>query len=898
MSKYNFFNIKKDISNFISDNDNFDKCFIVRNIFSRFAIYVVAPTDFTAFESTIEEKFIEWIDAIQEISKEDKFIYNDLERTSDPINNSSKVFFSERHVENTNWFIKEQYKLDTPVTSFYSFKGGVGRTTAAVLTALLLAREGKKVLLIDFDVEAPGLASIFANEEDNTENLLGVKGFIDFWIDYEANERKLGKISIDDYYFVKNEQILVGNNGGELVIVPAIATNTENAASYISKLSKANIKYGFGQEYIPDIFLKTLEKKINPDFIFIDTRTGINNIGGLVFNRYAQNIFLFFYGNQQNMFGLESILSELKELDARDAKYYLVNSPVPKNETDKETEIDYYVQKSYELFCDNIYKKPLPSLFDKTAEHYPINIQYNDQALILNSNKKLASLIGDNNEYRNIANIILNSVEEELDNTNNSIVYSSNEDILNYIINIDKGAGTSEVEFKNEADLSNYFYPRKDYKYIFDRDKFLILGSKGVGKTALFSVLSHSSYASALAKFCGVDNTQIEKTKWVIGFDKSTEFPGKENFGSLRDFQQSEFRNYWMILMLRQLEVGLIPLSDVKDRIFEVSNRGIKDLAREDNIGEDLAELLSAVNQKLQQRNEELTMVYDHLDAVLPGENGLRGKLVSALLSFFQDNLDRLTNIKAKVFLRQDIFEREVKDITDKVKIQNYSVTIKWEYNQLLNIIWKRIYEQNPHLSIFNSVNKFDEDDILGSIPNLSDENEHAIILEKILGKRMGSNNKAYPYNWIRYRTEDTNNQIHPRTLIKLFAEGAKLQLSDNKITADGRIIRSRNMEIALSEKVSKHQVQELSEEYPELRNVFENLSEQVGGRAPINETDLTQALNNLGITDTLDTIEKLKEIGLLKDYNRKNKKRSQEARYHMNDLYLFGLNFTRSGTR
>lgn len=896
MSKYSFPNIKNDITEFVKAQDSFERCFVVRNVFSRFAIYVIAPADFAAFESAIEEKFPEWIDTIREITEQDEFIYSDLERTSDLVNNSSKVLFSERHVENTNWFIKEQFKLNTPVTSFYSFKGGVGRTTAAVLTALLLAREGKKVLLIDFDVEAPGLASIFANQEDDTEHLLGVKGFIDFWVDYEANKRDISKISIDDYYFTKTDQVLVGNNGGELVVVPAIATNSENALSYIPKLSKANIKYGHGQKYVPDVFLKVLEEKINPDFIFIDTRTGINNVGGLVFNRYAQNIFLFFYGNQQNMFGLESILPELKELDVRDVKYYLVNSPIPKNETDKETEIEYYVEKSYELFCENIYDEPFPSPFDEGGKHYPINIHYNDQALILNSYTKLASLIkGDDNEYYNIANRILSSGEEDTDIQTDPQHISSGKEILDYIIGIDKGEGTAEFEFQTEQDLTRYFYPRKDYKYIFDKNKFLILGGKGVGKTALFSVLSHKNYANALAEFCGVDSTEAEKIKWVIGLDKIPPFPNRENFEALKDFQNSELRNYWVILLLRQLDNDLIPDSDLKTEIINGRISSIRRLAQRENIGEDLSELLGDINETLKEKDEILIIVYDHLDAVLSDENELRGKLVSALLTFYYDNLHRLSNIKAKIFLREDIFNREVKYITDKVKILNYSVKIKWEYNQLLNIIWKRIYEQNKSLFIFGGL-KFEERPILGSIPNLSHESDHKAILEKILGKTMGGNNKTYPYNWVRLRTEDTKNQIHPRTLIRLFVEGAKLQKEDKEIPKN-RIIRSKNMETALRDTVSERQVQELSEEYPELDDIFKNLASKVQGRSPMNEKDLIKALRDLGKEPPHHFISKLKDIGLLKDYGN-NKKGSKGKRYHLPDIYLFGLNFTRKGTK
>ncbi|HZH77066.1 MAG TPA: P-loop NTPase, partial [Archangium sp.] len=43
---------------------------------------------------------------------------------------------------------------------FYSYKGGVGRTTAIVHTAFHLARARLRVALVDMDVEAPGLHTV------------------------------------------------------------------------------------------------------------------------------------------------------------------------------------------------------------------------------------------------------------------------------------------------------------------------------------------------------------------------------------------------------------------------------------------------------------------------------------------------------------------------------------------------------------------------------------------------------------------------------------------------------------------------------------------------------------------------------------------------------------------
>lgn len=43
------------------------------------------------------------------------------------------------------------------VTTFYSFKGGVGRTTLLVNVAHVLAERGERTLIWDLDLEAPGV---------------------------------------------------------------------------------------------------------------------------------------------------------------------------------------------------------------------------------------------------------------------------------------------------------------------------------------------------------------------------------------------------------------------------------------------------------------------------------------------------------------------------------------------------------------------------------------------------------------------------------------------------------------------------------------------------------------------------------------------------------------------
>src|SRR4051812_14058860 len=60
----------------------------------------------------------------------------------------------------------EDQDRDGQVVTFYSFKGGVGRTMTLANTAFLAACSGKRVLVMDWDLEAPGLAYYFRGVQE------------------------------------------------------------------------------------------------------------------------------------------------------------------------------------------------------------------------------------------------------------------------------------------------------------------------------------------------------------------------------------------------------------------------------------------------------------------------------------------------------------------------------------------------------------------------------------------------------------------------------------------------------------------------------------------------------------------------------------------------------------
>src|SRR5438067_646551 len=69
------------------------------------------------------------------------------------------------------------------IVTFYSYKGGTGRSMALANVGWILASNGKRVLMLDWDLEAPGLHRYFHPFLSDRE-LAEARGVIDFVISY------------------------------------------------------------------------------------------------------------------------------------------------------------------------------------------------------------------------------------------------------------------------------------------------------------------------------------------------------------------------------------------------------------------------------------------------------------------------------------------------------------------------------------------------------------------------------------------------------------------------------------------------------------------------------------------------------------------------------------------
>lgn len=94
-------------------------------------------------------------------------------------------------------------KSKAPVVTFYSYKGGMGRTTTMIAYAMSLAvndnnLEKKRVVIIDCDLEAPGYLNFFDLSEHNGLQSGKKNGLVEFLCDAQLTSHP-EELEINDY---------------------------------------------------------------------------------------------------------------------------------------------------------------------------------------------------------------------------------------------------------------------------------------------------------------------------------------------------------------------------------------------------------------------------------------------------------------------------------------------------------------------------------------------------------------------------------------------------------------------------------------------------------------------------------------------------------------------------
>ena len=185
------------------------------------------------------------------------------------------------------------------ILTFYSYKGGVGRSMGLANVATLFAKWRRRVLVIDWDLEAPGIEAYFKNYDPSiSERRKNTPGVIDLvkaieegqqlnWHDCLISVRPFGEERDEEFKLIS-----AGKNDG----------------NYMSRVQHTNWDYLFDNNnlgtYIEDL---RNEWKNEFDLILVDSRTGVNDIGGVCTIHLPDYLLIWFTTNETGMDGAKDV---------------------------------------------------------------------------------------------------------------------------------------------------------------------------------------------------------------------------------------------------------------------------------------------------------------------------------------------------------------------------------------------------------------------------------------------------------------------------------------------------------------------------------------------------------------------------------------------------------------
>jgi len=178
--------------------------------------------------------------------------------------------------------------------TFYSYKGGVGRSMALANIACLMAEDEdhpQRVLLWDFDLEAPGLHRLIPSTTDITH------GFVDLAYDF-AQTDKLDEVSPFIYHTaVPNIHLLPA---GRVDSVYCERLESINWPGFFDETNKH--KNAFFQQ------LKTWISHAGYDYVLIDSRTGLHDVASICTQLLGELNIVIFRLTEQNLDGLAHVV--------------------------------------------------------------------------------------------------------------------------------------------------------------------------------------------------------------------------------------------------------------------------------------------------------------------------------------------------------------------------------------------------------------------------------------------------------------------------------------------------------------------------------------------------------------------------------------------------------------
>lgn len=304
-----------------------------------------------------------------------------------PLEGFPKIWFVDRLATEGDWASIAEESRGAPRIVFFSIKGGVGRSTALAASAWSLAQAGKRVLVLDLDLESPGLSTALLPPDRQP-----TYGITD-WLVEDL---------VDNTSVVLESMVAMSplSYDGEIHVVPA---HGSDPGEYISKLGRVWMPKlnpdGSRENWSKRLqrLINDLEARVKPDVILIDSRAGIDEVAASCVTDLGANLVLLFaLDGSQTWSGYRILFNHWLRMGVAEEirkRLQIVAAMLP--EIDRIEYLDSLRDASYDLFADALYDEvPAGELLssawnfdaaDDSAPHAPWQVKWHRSFAALRS---------------------------------------------------------------------------------------------------------------------------------------------------------------------------------------------------------------------------------------------------------------------------------------------------------------------------------------------------------------------------------------------------------------------------------------------------------------------------------------------------------------------------------
>ncbi len=351
-------------------------------------------------------------------------VWEDAWREAQPDAETDRLRHLERHRNRTAWFVDaanpvwQAPEQGPPVIVFYSFKGGVGRSTALASFAMQRARSGDRVCVVDFDLDAPGIGTLFSKDE---AGLISPWGVVDYLL-----ERAQGGVPLADYYHRCSRL----SDRGEIAVFPAGTIDAE----YAQKLTRVDLEEAFPLDASPvERLVSEIRTNLDPQWILLDARSGISAPAAHLLSGLAHLHVLFGTTAVQSWQGLRRAFDRLgrqRVLAGRpQSEMLLVQAMIPPTPEAARHARDTFAEEARQELAELYYAEAPEDATDVTAAqfwdirdlesadapHVPATITYDQRLADYLDIAEVADPLCDSTEYQALGSRILGLFEQEPD---------------------------------------------------------------------------------------------------------------------------------------------------------------------------------------------------------------------------------------------------------------------------------------------------------------------------------------------------------------------------------------------------------------------------------------------------------------------------------------------------